>query len=220
MSTAGCGADGRQRSSSIRVRCSTLSRSMWSPRVESGCSSLQLRRAIFQRLNPGCHGSSPASDHSLGSNSVSSPGVGVEGASRCVAMINFFLSSPPALGRVLGVSAAGCHADVSGVVGQAQFADEVGEKHPFGTQRGKERMRPWLACVACCDEVGQVAYGAFESVAEIRAPAGLFEYCEFAGGEDVRSDHRGPQPPAGRFEPGWGFGRVGRRHGSSLGHRL
>jgi hypothetical protein len=69
-------------------------------------------------------------------------------------MINFFLSSPAGLCCVLGVSAAGCQADVSGVVGQAQCADELLEELPFGAQCCEQWVRPRLACVADCRQVG------------------------------------------------------------------
>jgi hypothetical protein len=40
-------------------------------------------------------------------------------------MINFFLSSPAGLCRVLGVSAAGSHAGLDVVVGQVESTDEA-----------------------------------------------------------------------------------------------
>jgi hypothetical protein len=125
--TAGCGADGRQRSRSFRVRCSTLSRSMWSPRSESGCSPTHSRRATLQRRKAGFQPVSPGADHSSGANWLSSAGVGVEGASRCVAMINF-LSSPAGLCCFAGMPAAGSDPDLLVVIRETQPADEAFEE--------------------------------------------------------------------------------------------
>jgi hypothetical protein len=63
-------------------------------------------------------------------------------------MIICFLSLPAGLCCVLGVSAGRAGADVLGVVGQVEGADEVLQELPFGAERGEQGVRPGLACVA------------------------------------------------------------------------
>jgi hypothetical protein len=70
-------------------------------------------------------------------------------------VVSFLSCFPPAgLCGVLGVSAAGCHADLSAVVGEAEGADELLEELPFGAECGEQWVRPGLACVADCCQVG------------------------------------------------------------------